>query len=175
MAAMIEDLVELVRLEAGKLRLAPQPVALRPFALELRDRLRGAVAVERLRIEVPADVPRALADPARLERILVNLVTNALKYSPPEAPATITAAADPERPDHLRITVRDEGPGIVPEELPRLFERFYRSPTSLPAEGLGLGLYITRLLAEAHGGAITAESGPGRGSAFHVSLPRAPE
>lgn len=175
MAAMIEDLVELVRLEAGKLRLAPQPVALRPFALELRDRLRGAVAVERLRIEVPADVPRALADPARLERILVNLITNALKYSPPEARATIAAAADPERPDHLRITVRDEGPGIAPEELPRLFERFYRSPTSLPAEGLGLGLYITRLLAEAHGGAITAESRPGRGSAFHVSLPRAPE
>jgi PAS domain S-box-containing protein len=168
MAAMIGDLVDLVRLEAGQVRVEPRAVALAPFAAELRERLRGAVAVERLRLEVPPTLPPALADPPRLERILVNLITNALKYSPPEAEATLSADA---REGALRITVADRGPGIAADELPRIFERFYRSPATAQVEGLGLGLYITRLLVEAHGGAITVESAPGVGSRFHVTLP----
>jgi PAS domain S-box-containing protein len=171
MASMIEDLVDVVRLEAGHVRIEPRPVELRPFAQELRERLRGAVAVERLRLDLPEGLPPALADPPRLERILVNLITNALKYSPADAEAVLSAE---ERDGQVRISVRDRGAGIAPDELPRLFQRFYRSPAATRQEGLGLGLYITRLLVEAQGGRIAAESEPGRGSVFHVTLPASP-
>jgi len=170
MAAMIDDLVDLVRLEAGLVKLAPRAVALAPFAAELRDRLRGTLAVERLRLEVPESLPAASADPPRLERILVNLITNALKYSPPESETVVSGALVDGQ---VQLTVADQGPGIPADELDRVFERFYRSPSALRKEGLGLGLYITRLLVEAHGGQIRVESEVGRGSAFHVLLPRA--
>ncbi|MGC4001181.1 MAG: ATP-binding protein [Anaeromyxobacter sp.] len=169
MSAMIEDLVEVIRLESGQVKVSPRPVPLSPFVAELRDRLRGALAVERIRTAVPEVLAPALADPARLERVLVNLLTNALKYSPVDQPVEVTAAPGPV-PDTVRLTVRDHGPGIPQEELPRLFERFYRSPSARSAEGLGLGLYITRRLVEAHGGALAAESWLGQGSAFHVTL-----
>jgi PAS domain S-box-containing protein len=172
MATMIEDLVDVVRLEAGQVTIRPRAVDVAPFAAELRERLRGALAVERLRLELPEGLPRAWADPARLERILVNLITNALKYSPPETETVLSA----ERRDGvLRLSVVDRGPGIAPDEVPRIFERFYRSPsTASRQDGLGLGLYVTRLLVEAHGGTIAVESALGRGSAFHVHLPTAP-
>ncbi|HSN89779.1 MAG TPA: ATP-binding protein [Anaeromyxobacteraceae bacterium] len=168
MSAMIDDLVDVVRLEAGNVRIEPRPLDLAAFARELRERLRGALAMERLRLELPEALPRLLADPPRLERILVNLVTNALKYSPPDAEVLLAAE---ERDGGIRISVRDRGVGIAADELPRLFERFYRAPSATQQEGLGLGLYITRLLVEAHGGRIAAESEPGRGSVFHVTLP----
>jgi PAS domain S-box-containing protein len=171
MASMIDDLVDLVRLEGGMIKLAPRPVALAPFAAELVERLRGAVAVERLRLALPDRLPPAWADPPRLERIVVNLITNALKYSAPETEVLLSAACGDGQ---LLLTVADRGPGIAADELPRVFERFYRSPSAGPKEGLGLGLYITRLLVEAHGGRITVESQAGRGSAFHVALPLAP-
>jgi len=170
MAAMIEDLVDLVRLEAGLVKLTPRAVPLAPFATELRDRLRGTLAVERLRLEVPDALPAASADPPRLERILVNLITNALKYSPPESETTLSGAVVDGQ---VQLTVADHGPGIPADEVDRVFERFYRSPSATRKEGLGLGLYITRLLVEAHGGQIRVESEVGRGSAFHVLLPRA--
>jgi signal transduction histidine kinase len=168
MAAMIDDLVDLVRLEAGLVKVQPRPVHLHPFATELRDRLRGALEVERLRLDVPKALPPAHADPPRLERILVNLITNALKYSPPDSEAVLRASVVG---GEVRVTVADDGPGIPEEERARVFERFYRSPHASRKEGLGLGLYITRLLVEAHGGAISVESEIGRGSAFHVTLP----
>ncbi|HUL58041.1 MAG TPA: ATP-binding protein [Anaeromyxobacteraceae bacterium] len=169
MATMIGDLVDVVRLEAGQVAVEPRPVALAPFAAELRERLRGALAVDRLRLEVPEALPPALADPPRLERILVNLVSNALKYSPPDTEAVLSAE---RQGGGIRITVRDRGPGIPPEEVPRIFERFWRSPSvQTQKEGLGLGLYITRLLVEAHRGDIDVESEVGKGSAFHVRLP----
>jgi len=117
---------------------------------------------------VPESLPAASADPPRLERILVNLITNALKYSPAESEAVLSAAMVDGQ---VQVTVADHGPGIAQDELDRVFERFYRSPTATRKEGLGLGLYITRLLVEAHGGSIRVESEVGRGSAFHVLLP----
>ncbi len=172
MAAMIDDLVDLVRLEAGLVKLHQRSIALGPFTAELRERLRGTLPMERLRLEISDALPAVAADPPRLERILVNLITNAFKYSPPESEAVLRV----ERVEAgLRLTVSDQGPGIPPDEAPRVFERFWRSPSATRTEGLGLGLYITRLLVEAHGGQIAIESEVGRGSAFHVTLPLSPD
>jgi signal transduction histidine kinase len=111
-----------------------------------------------------------LADVDRLERILLNLLTNAQKYSEPGAFIIIRAEHTDTR---IVIAVIDRGPGIPPHALPHLFERFYRAPDGRKADGIGLGLYISRLLVEAHGGAIRAESTPGEGSVFTVTLPAA--
>ena len=135
----------------------------------VRERLEDAVDVRRVHLRgVP--IPLALADAGALERILVNLLTNALKYSPPGAPVELELASHGDR---ISVTVRDRGAGIPPDEQARIFERFYRSRAATRKEGLGLGLYITRLLAERMGGGISLESAPGRGSAFTVTLPAA--
>jgi signal transduction histidine kinase len=112
-----------------------------------------------------------LADPDRLERILMNLLTNALKYSAPGTPVTVALA---RRDGQVVTAVSDQGPGIPPDELPHLFERYYRArETRERKEGLGLGLYITKGLVEAHGGRLWVESQVGKGSTFSFSLPAA--
>lgn len=117
------------------------------------------------------DLPPVLADPDRLERILGNLVTNALKYAPEGTPVCVTL----DRGDGVVIvSVADQGPGIEPDEVPHIFERYYRTQaTRTSHEGLGLGLYITRGLVEAHGGRIWVESRLGVGSTFSFTLPLA--
>jgi signal transduction histidine kinase len=163
MGAILRDLVDSVRLDAGGLDLFREPVAIRAVAEELVSASAGVLAVERVRVEVPADVPPVSADRARLERILANLVGNALKYT---AGAVAIAAA--HAGGEVQVSVRDEGPGLSPEDLPRLFDRYWRRGGG---EGLGLGLYIVKKLVEAHGGWIRAESAPGRGSTFTFALP----
>jgi two-component system sensor histidine kinase MprB len=102
--------------------------------------------------------------PARLERAVSNLIDNALKYSPPEEPVEI-ALHDKE------LTVRDHGPGIAPEDLPHIFDRFYRGAEARGRPGSGLGLAIVRLLAAQQGGAVTAEPAPGGGTLMRLRLP----
>ncbi len=113
-------------------------------------------------------MPPVSADPERLERAIVNLITNALKYSPPDRPVDVAVA---RRGEEAVISVRDQGPGIPPEEQPYLFQRYYRAKASRKTEGLGLGLYITRLVVEAHSGRVWVESEVGQGSTFYVALP----
>jgi signal transduction histidine kinase len=169
-AAMIDDLVDAVHLETGRLSLARRPVDFAEFARELKARLADALPVERVSVDPPQGLPLVDADPNRLERIVVNLLANALKYAPDPSPVHLGA-----RPceGEILITVRDEGPGIAPEDLPHVFERFYRSDSVRGTEGLGLGLYICRKLVDAHGGRIWVESRRGAGSEFHVALPAA--
>jgi len=170
MNAMISSLVDSARVEAGQLTVDKQVVGLGPFLTELLARAEAAVDVERVRVECPADLAPVLADPALLERILMNLIGNALKYSPPEAEVTVSLA---QRNGEVVVSVADRGEGIAPEELSRLFERYYRAEQGRRhREGLGLGLYITRGLVEAHGGRIWAASeGRGRGATFSFTLP----
>ncbi len=170
MARMIDELVEAMRLEAGQHVVDLRPVDVAPFVEEVRRRLEGAVDVSRVRVSAPGPLPSARADPAALERVLVNLVTNALKYSPPCEPVDIELAA---RGGAVTVTVRDRGPGIPREEQGRVFERFYRARAAVRKEGLGLGLYISRLLTERMGGTIWLESAPGKGTAFTVAVPAA--
>ncbi|MGE5618743.1 MAG: ATP-binding protein [Sphingomonadaceae bacterium] len=169
MNGMIQDLTDSARLESGQLKLHREPIDLRAFLEGLRDRLSGAMEVSRLIIEAPERLPRVSADPDRLERILTNLLANALKYSAPGTPVTIRM----EQQDGQVVTsVIDQGPGIPPEELQQLFQRYRRARRAEEMrEGLGLGLYITKGLVEAHGGRIWAESQVGKGSVFSFTLP----
>lgn len=120
---------------------------------------------------LPKAYPRVLADPDRLERILTNLLSNALKYSEAESQVVVRLAPSG---GEVITSVSDRGYGIAPEELPQLFEKYYRTKTGREShESLGLGLYITKRLVEAMGGRIWVESQQGAGSTFSFSLPRA--
>jgi signal transduction histidine kinase len=128
----------------------------------------GVLDVRRVENAVPAVLPPVLADPDRLDRILANLVGNALKYS--HGAVVVRAEhADGE----VRIAVADQGAGVAADDLPRIFQRYYRGQRH-EGEGLGLGLFIVRKLVEAHGGRIWAENRPGEGATFTFTLPVAP-
>jgi PAS domain S-box-containing protein len=170
MQRLIQDMVDAARLEAGHLRLEREPVDLAAFLRSWRDRLAGALPIDRVRVEVPREVPYVVADPARLEQIVGNLVTNALKYSVADSLVDVGLL---HRGDQLELSVRDRGPGIAPEDLPHLFDRYYRARGATRAEGLGLGLFITRKLVDAHGWRIDVASEAGRGSVFTVVIPAA--
>ena len=171
MNVMIADLVDAARHESRQLQLRLAPVDLRAFLRDLLRHSKAVLAVDRITLDLPADLPELRADANRLERIFLNLLSNALKYSSPGTPVDVKA-----RPvdGEVEISVRDVGKGIAPEDLPHLFERFYRGKGEHKTEGLGLGLFITRMLVEAHGGRIRAESEPGIGSAFIFTLPALP-
>jgi signal transduction histidine kinase len=168
MRALLQDLGESGHLESGALQLSQQSIALRPFVSELVGVLRGALDTDRVWVEIAADLPQVAADPARLTRVVQNLVGNALKYSTPGTDVEVRA----HRSDReVVVAVTDQGPGIPGEHLPRLFERYYRGAHCGTATGHGLGLYISRLIVEAHGGRIWCESKVGEGSTFSFTLP----
>jgi len=170
--AMIQDLVDTARGEGGQLALDCAPVVLAEYLPELVERSAPALEAGRIRAAIPADLPPVLADYNRLERMLINLLSNALKYSDPGTPVLISA----RRTDgQVEVSITDQGCGIPAEVISHLFERFYRVPGERKAEGIGLGLYITKLLVEAHGGRIWVESEPGKGSTFYFTLPVATE
>jgi PAS domain S-box-containing protein len=165
---MIADLAEMVRLEGGRTRAQLEPVSLPELTRDLIERLGPALGFDRLRLDVPDDLPPVRADAARIERVVVNLVSNALKYSPAGTPIELRARLA----EHgtVEISVTDQGRGIAADEQGRLFERFYRARGSEKREGLGLGLYLARLLAESMGGSISVRSTVGEGSTFTLRL-----
>ncbi len=169
MNAMIQDLVDSARLESGQLELNRTPVDLRSFILDLIERFAGVLESDRIRLDVPPKLPTVLADQNRLERIVTNLLTNAFKYSEPGTDVTVTIS---DAGGEVVTSVSDRGQGIPAEELAHIFRRFHRTRDARQRrEGLGLGLYITRLLVEAHGGRIWVDSEVGKGSTFHFTLP----
>jgi len=168
MNSMILDLVDSARLEAGQLKMDCVPVDLPSFLSDLKGRLAGVLEMDRVRVEMPEGLPRASADPDRLERIFTNLVSNALKYSPPGTQVAVTAEM---QGGMVTVSVSDQGEGIAAEDISNLFQRFYRARGTRKTEGVGLGLYITRMLVEAHGGRIWVESEVGKGSTFSFTLP----
>jgi signal transduction histidine kinase len=153
------------------MKLNAQPLDLRQFILDLKERMATVSGAERIATRIDEGLPRVSADPERLERVLSNLLSNALKYSTPGTPVVVSA-----RPGDGEVvtSVADEGPGIDPADLPHLFDRYFRAgKVRAPHEGLGLGLYITKGLVEAHGGRIWVESEVGQGSTFSFTLPLA--
>lgn len=166
--AMIQELADSARLEADQMPLERRPSELMPLVEQMLERVGSDDDRARIRLHCDADLPPVYADPARVERVLTNLVTNALKYSPGGCPIDVRL----ERSGHdVLVSVVDRGPGIAAADVGRVFERFYRARKGAPSEGLGLGLYISRLIVEAHGGRIWVETEEGAGSAFRFTLP----
>jgi PAS domain S-box-containing protein len=170
MNLMLDQLAESARLEAGRPQLRRWPVDLPALILDLKERLVTPGEAERIRVVAPEKLPLIPADNVQLERILGNLLSNSLKYSRPGTEIVVEIGANDEV---AVVSVIDQGAGVAPEDLPKLFQRYYRARNSLGMQGLGLGLYITRMLVEAHGGKIWVESEPGRGSTFSFTLPLA--
>ncbi len=169
MSLTLKDLVDLTHLEAGqKLSLNRVPVEMHSFMLELKERLATVLQTERLQVEDSKGLPAVMADPDRLERILVNLLSNALKYSSPGTPVTVCIEAAGAE---VITTVSDRGPGVPKELLPHLFQGQGRVRVHQRPNTLGLGLYITEGLVEAHGGRIWVQSSAGQGSDFSFALP----
>ena len=169
MERLITDLRELVRLEGGRLSLRRVPVDLGEIVHEALTRARTQGTQHTLQIEAPRVPIVGSWDRDRLGQVLDNLIGNAIKYSPPGSEIAIWVEATD---DEGLVQIEDHGIGIAADVLPQLFERFYQGQDFGVSTGLGLGLYIARMLVEAHGGRIWAESEPGQGSTFVISLPR---
>ncbi len=172
LSRLVEDLRLLSLMDAGQL-------LLRPEAISIGEALRNAIQQVSasagpkgisLAYQVPSDLPPARADPDRVQQVLLNLLHNAICHT--LAGGRIDLSARPEG-NCLHLQVVDTGEGIPVQDLPHIFDRFYRAGTSRTREGSGLGLSIARGLVEAMGGRIWAESAPGRGTTIHFTLPRA--
>jgi len=166
---MVEELLELSRIESGQapLRLTPTPVA--EVVIPPVDRLRPQAerAGLELTISLPPDLPPVLADVERARQVLTNLVHNAIKFTPSGGRVTVAAQTAAEG---MLFSVQDTGVGIAAEDLPRIFERFYKADRARSGGGTGLGLAIARHIVQGHGGRIWAESVAGQGSTFYFTL-----
>jgi len=173
LSQMVSELLELARIESGRVPL--QLAEVDPAALIERAVERLGLQAERsgLQVQVSAEgLPKILADPARLEQVLVNLLHNAIKFTPSGGQITLKAERDAQNPTgFVLFSVQDTGAGIPESDLTRIFERFYKSDRSRASGGTGLGLAIARHLVEGHGGKIWVESAETRGSTFYFTVP----
>jgi len=173
---MVEELLELSRIESGQAPLRLAPTAVPNLILLPIERLRPQAdrAGVELILDLPADLPRVLADADRVQQVVTNLVHNAIKFTPPPAKITVHAAVETQNGARaVVISVKDTGVGIPARDLPRIFERFYKSDRARTRSqgGTGLGLAIARHIVEAHNGRIWATSKEGKGSVFYFTLP----
>jgi len=184
---LIDNLLSVSRLESGRFKVNPQLLDLVELVHKVIGGVHPSVSSHRLRYELPTERLIVLADRDQIEQLLLNLVTNAVKYSPAGGEVVVTLrdldgklgqvsqlAPDGEPRRWMVVSVRDCGIGIPANQLPFIFDKFYRgdSPTVRRVAGTGLGLYICKSIVEAHQGQIWAESEPGHGSTFFVALPR---
>ena len=165
----VEDILNVSRLDTGEIQVQLQPVALRPLVWRAIDAVQGGREHHRFEVRIQADLPCVLADESKLEIVLHNLLTNAVRYSHPGSVITVEAH---EGDGSVVVSVVDEGIGVSPEHQKHIFERFYRADTagSRRVYGYGLGLYICKRLVEAQGGHIWVESQEGVGSRFSFAL-----
>jgi|GEM_PF-684035 len=169
---LINNLLDISRIEAGKVAMEIQPIAVPTLFKEVDDLVRPLVEERQLTLTLQdGRVATVHADPQQLKRVLMNLLSNAIKYTPPHG--TIRVELEEQR-DQVFMRVRDTGAGIPTEDLPRVFDEFYRAKTPLneQVKGTGLGLTLVKRIVEAHGGQIWAESHLGQGSTFVVTLPQ---
>lgn len=165
---LVADLQELVKLEAGGIELERMSVDARDLVHDAVERSRGQTTNHRVHVDIPPDPVIGNWDRDRLGQVLDNLIGNAAKYSPEGGEIIVRVEVGNS---DVRLCVSDQGEGIPVETLPHLFDRFYRAEYTGPEKGLGIGLYISRVLVEAHGGRIWAESSAHQGSTFTVELP----
>src|SRR5258708_32677600 len=174
MSEQVHQLLDVVWIEAG-MRLTLVEVDLANLVKTTLDDLESKAAAKKIALvfKAPPEVPTLVADGVRLGQVVANLINNAIKYSATET-RIVTSITSNKR--SCVLSVKDQGIGIAPAHLPNLFQRFYRvqDKQTRKIEGTGLGLYISRSIVEQHGGHITAESEPGKGSIFTVYLPQHP-
>jgi PAS domain S-box-containing protein len=172
---LVDDLLDFSRLESGHFRLNRRPGALGAIVRAVASGMRPLLDVRHLQLTlaIPPDEAPIEMDAARIEQVLVNLLGNAIKFTPEDGTIRVTVT---QQDGHARVSVQDSGIGVSPDELPRLFDRFYQADASLTRTqgGTGLGLSIAKALIEAHSGRIGAESTPGTGSNFWFELPTEP-
>jgi signal transduction histidine kinase/CheY-like chemotaxis protein len=171
LARIVDDLLDVARVTTGKITLAPEPVDLAANAARCLATLRASTPLDAYTVDVRTDTVWVCADPTRLDQVVLNLLTNAMKFTP--AGGTIRVRVGPEG-DEAVLRVEDTGVGISPELLPRVFDLFTQGERGLDRRhgGLGIGLTLVRRLVEMHGGRVEAHSPGGRGSEFIVRLPR---
>jgi signal transduction histidine kinase len=169
LARLVDSLSLLARADSGAVTLERGPVDLARLAVEAGNgvEILAEERAVRLRVEAPHDT-WVSGDAGRLRQVLLILLDNALKFTPDHGAITVRVA---RQGGQARLEVRDSGPGIAAEDLPYLFDRFYRADKARSSGGTGLGLAIARWIVEAHGGRITAANAPGGGALFAVTLP----
>ncbi len=169
---MVSNLLDLSRIEGGALRPRKDWYDADELIADVQTRLAGRMENHPLTVAIEPDLPPLRFDYIQIAQVLVNLLENAVKYTPPGTPIVVSAR---RLPDTIEIAVHDDGPGMTPESQRRLFERFYRAGSVTGAGGVGIGLTISKGLVEAHGGQIAVESAPGEGTTFRFTLPLAQE
>ena len=167
---LIENLLDASRLQAGGLAMNMTDVSLKTITERIAERFRTQSSQHTLLVDFPPDFPIVLADEERISQVISNLISNAIKYSPDGGEIRVTGQV---RPDQVIVCVSDQGPGIAPDDIPHVFDRFYRSSNaSRTTKGAGLGLYLARAVVEAHRGHIWVDPKPGAGARMCFSLPR---
>ena len=174
LARLIDDLLDLSKIESGRLRMGLKPCATRPIVERVVSGLSRQVADKSIAItiDMPKDLSKIMADEARIAQVLLNLIDNAVKYTPREGKITILAKV---KNAFVQIDVSDTGVGIPEKDLPRIFERFYRVDKARSRElgGTGLGLSIVKHIIQAHNGEVFVQSVEGQGSTFTFTIPKA--
>ena len=172
MRGLISDLLDAGRIGAGTLTVAPQPVEVAELVEPARSTFVSGGGRHAILVDLPAGLPRVMADRRRIVQVLDNLISNASRHAPESSPIRVGAAREQA---HVAVSVSDEGPGVAPEQLPQLFRKHAGGREGAKA-GQGLGLAICKGLVEAHGGRIRADSaGPGKGTTFTFTIPAATE
>jgi two-component system sensor histidine kinase KdpD len=169
---LVHNLLEMTRLESGGVRVRKDWHPLEEVVGSSLGRVEKRLGERRVDIDLPTSLPLVPLDPLLIEQVLINLLDNAIKYTPEGSPIDISAAVEDRA---VRVTVADRGPGFAPGEEAEIFEKFYRGQDAGTRSGAGLGLAIARGIVEAHGGRITAEPRAGGGAVFHFTLPLAVE
>jgi PAS domain S-box-containing protein len=173
LSRLINDLLDLSRIESGRIEVRSTTLTLTALAEEVAEHLKSLAAEKLIRIEVPSPDPKvtAWADRDKVTQVLVNLIGNAVKFTPQNG--KVTVALEKNGDDYVQISIDDTGPGILPEEKNKIFSKFYQFADidKQKPKGSGLGLAISKALVEMHGGRIWVESEVGKGSTFYFTLP----
>jgi two-component system phosphate regulon sensor histidine kinase PhoR len=172
LSKIIDDLLDISRMESGKVKMVFLPVEAGPAIKKAMDVLKNSAAGKSINIElsIPVNLPRMLADEGRFTQVLLNLLDNAIKYTPERGNISIVAS---KKDNFLQIEVADTGAGIPEKDIPRIFERFYRVDKARSRElgGTGLGLSIVKHIVQSHGGEVWVKSVLGKGSTFSFTVP----
>ncbi len=169
---LVDDITDLLGADLGRLMLNRQSVDVERVVVEAIDALRPLLIAKRLHVDVrtAAPIPETLADPIRVQQIVINLLKNAIKFAPHDTPIAVSLDADA---GEIRVRVCDNGPGVPPEDMERIFRRYEKGPQPAQQDtsGMGIGLAVVQQLVTSHGGRVWVESTPGEGSTFAFTLP----